>query len=155
VLYRLYTPEDFGALYAIEEICFKPPLRFGRAMMRWLIYRPNSATWIAERDGEMAGFGLCEWSWEAGETVAYIHTIEVAPALRGQGMGGELLTRMEASAHEAGAGLIRLHVDEKNTGAIHLYQAHGYLCVGREESYYGPWRAALKYSKPFAAPTVG
>ena len=27
--YRPYKPEDFEALYALEEACFQPPFRFG------------------------------------------------------------------------------------------------------------------------------
>jgi hypothetical protein len=57
MLYRLYTPRDFPQLYAIEEVCFQPPFRFGRKYMRQLVNRLCTATWIAELDGLMAGFG--------------------------------------------------------------------------------------------------
>ena len=30
--YRLFEPDDFDELYAIEEMCFQPPLRFSRAI---------------------------------------------------------------------------------------------------------------------------
>jgi hypothetical protein len=36
MLYRRYLPEDFNALYAIEEACFQQPFRFGRRYMRQL-----------------------------------------------------------------------------------------------------------------------
>ena len=58
--YRLYVPEDFVSLYSIEEVCFQPPHRFSRAYMRQLIRQPNAATWIAEEDGRIHGFGLVE-----------------------------------------------------------------------------------------------
>jgi ribosomal-protein-alanine N-acetyltransferase len=147
VHYRLYTPEDFDALYAVEEVCFQPPLRFSRTYMRQLIRQANSATWIAEEDGRMCGFALVEWTLRAENTVAYIQTLEVLPDARGQGVGGELMRRIEMSACAAGASGIWLHVDEENAGAIRVYQAHGYVIDGREEHYYGRGRHALVYGK--------
>jgi ribosomal protein S18 acetylase RimI-like enzyme len=147
VHYRLYRPEDFAALYAIEETCFDPPHRFGRRYMRQLLHQSNGAAWIAEQDGQMAGFAIVEWSEEAGEKIAYIQTIEVAPDRRGQGVGGELLSHIEDSARSAGARWIWLHVDAKNASAIRLYEAYNYLTVGREENYYGRGQAALLYTQ--------
>ena len=145
--YRLYTAEDFAQLYAIEEVCFQPPFRFGRGYMRRLVNSSHAVTWIAEEDGRMAGFGIVEWTRERGGLIAYIQTIEVAPERRGRGVGGELLRRMEDSAREAGARAIGLHVDEGNGDAIRLYEAHGYACEGRSEDYYAKGRAGLMFSK--------
>ena len=93
--YRLYQPADFAALYAVEELCFEPPFRFSRALMRKLIANPNSATWIAEEDrrenAELAGFAIVDWATVPKGTVAYIQTIEVHPASRRQGIASELL----------------------------------------------------------------
>jgi ribosomal protein S18 acetylase RimI-like enzyme len=147
VLYRLYTPEDFVALYAIEETCFRPPLRFSRAYMRQLVSGSDAATWIAQGDARMAGFAIVEWEQETDETIAYIQTLEVAPAMRGSGVGSELLRRVEGSARKVGAREIWLHVDAENAAAIRLYERHGYEINGREEDYYARGSAALIYSK--------
>jgi ribosomal-protein-alanine N-acetyltransferase len=145
--YRLFKPEDFAALYAIEEVCFQPPHRFSRGYMRQLIGQPNSATWIAEETGRMCGFGLVEWARETTDTVAYIQTIEILPEARGQGAGAELMRRMENSARLAGADTIWLHVDAENSGAIRVYERHGFLLSGRQRDYYGRGRPALVYEK--------
>jgi ribosomal protein S18 acetylase RimI-like enzyme len=147
MLYRLYQPEDFGRLYPLEELCFELPERFSRRYMRQLVSRSNTATWIAEEDGQMAGFAIVEWNQEPGEVIAYIQTIEVAPEARGRGVGRELLGHTESSARLAGACLIWLHVREANANAIRLYEAHGYRCEGREENYYPLGRPALIYGK--------
>ena len=136
MVYRLYSPDDFEALYAIEETCFQPPFRFGRRYMRSLVDDSNSATWVAEEDGRMAGFAIVDWHTEKASLIAYIQTIEVTPEQRGRGLGRELLGRVEASAREAGAVSIWLHVDEQNSLALRLYEAHGYACAGRQQDYY-------------------
>jgi len=152
MLYRLYEPADFERLYALEKVCFQPPLRFSRGYMHSLIDAADSATWIAEDDGAMAGFSIVEWTRDAARTIAYIQTIEVAPDQRGRGVGAELLHRMEQSAVAAGAASIWLHVDAENRPAIGLYQSRGYLCEGRREGYYGRGTSALIYEKLFQPP---
>jgi len=149
MLYRLYSPADFERLYALEKVCFQPPLRFSRAYMRSLIDAADSATWIAEDDGAMAGFAIVEWTRDAARTIAYIQTIEVDPAQRGCGVGTELLRRMEQSARAAGSGSIWLHVDAENRPALGLYQSHGYLCEGEVQGYYGEGTVALRFRKSF------
>ncbi|MGA7109265.1 MAG: N-acetyltransferase [Terracidiphilus sp.] len=146
--YRLYQPHDFAALYAIEEVCFPPPFRFGRRYMRQLVDGRNGATWIAEDAGKMAGFAIVEWKLRPLAPSAYVQTIEVLPEMRGRGAGRELLVRVEGSATDAGAASLWLHVDETNVAAIRLYEAHGFLRAGREEHYYAEGRGALLYRKP-------
>jgi ribosomal-protein-alanine N-acetyltransferase len=149
--YRLYKPEDFEPLYAVEEACFEPPFRFSRGAMRKLVRSQHAATWIAEEDSRMSGFAIVEWAEEAGLKVAYIPTIEVAPARRRAGTGHELLRRVEQSAQLAGARVIWLHVDEENSAAIRLYESHGYRREGRQADFYPRGRAALVYAKPIGA----
>jgi len=177
VLYRPYEPKDFDALYAIEKLCFEPIFRFGRVYMRRLVQRPNAVTWIAEEDGQLAGFAIAEFSSQGckhgvpsdgsmsmgcksgvpsdgsmsqgrkSEVTAYIQTIEVAQEARSQGVGGQMLGCIEESACLAGAVLIWLHVEAANAAAIRLYEAQGYFCEGRQENYYPMGRAALIYVK--------
>jgi ribosomal protein S18 acetylase RimI-like enzyme len=148
MIYRLYKPQDFDPLYAVEEACFVPPFRFSRSAMRQLVNSEHAATWIAEEDGRVEGFAIVEWAQEAGLMVAYIPTIEVAPEKRRSGAGGELLRLLERSAADAGAQVIWLHVAEDNAAAIRLYEAHGYHPEGREADFYARGRTALIYAKP-------
>ncbi|MGA2729579.1 MAG: N-acetyltransferase [Terracidiphilus sp.] len=153
--YRLYKPEDFEAVYGIEELCFQPPMTFGRRYMRWLVQAQNAATWVAEDDGALTGFAIVEWTQAIHEISAYIQTIEVLPELRGQGVGGALLKHMEGSALAAGASTIWLHVDVGNFGAICLYETNGFLRSGDEENYYAPGRGAYVYRKQLKKGTSG
>ena len=145
--YRYFEPEDFEALYAIEESCFQPPLRFPRRYMRRLVANSRAATWLAEDQCGLVGFAIVEWLKAADGSTAYIETIEVSEEFRGRGVGSELLRRIEDSARAAGARSIWLHVDVKNGSAIRLYESHGYQQKGREEDFYGPDHSALVYAK--------
>ncbi len=142
--YRLYESRDFEALYAIETVCFEPPLRFERAYLLQLTRVRNGATWVAEDDeGSPVGFAVVEWkSTRSGGVTAYIATIEVLPEQRRRGAGGELLRRVEDSAREAGASLIWLHVDIRNDAAQRLYDKHEYAEAGAVEDFYGPGSGA-------------
>jgi ribosomal-protein-alanine N-acetyltransferase len=145
--FRLYQPADFPRLYAIEEICFQPPIRFPRSHMRRLMERSNAATWIAEEKTVAAGFIIVEWSGEPPEVSAYIQTIEVLPEFRRCGIGLELLHRGESSAKSAGAREIWLHVETTNEPALRLYRAQGYSLRGLLEHYYARGRDANLLSK--------
>ena len=155
MLYRPFHPDDFAQLYAIEEVCFQPPLRFRRRYIRRLAESPHTITWIAEEDGRMAGFAVADCSHTIDGIFAYIQTIEVLPAFRRRGVGSELLRRIEDSVRTRGAEAIWLHVDPQNAGAIRLYESHGYACEGRKENYYAQGHAALIYRKPLELPLAG
>lgn len=142
--YRPYNPDDFAALYAIEELCFRRPQRFSRRLMRRLLANADSAAWIAEQDGAMAGFALVEWECtEDGFVAAYLETIELLPGFRGQGAGAELLRCCLRSAQAAGAELLWLHAEVTNAAALRLYERFGFAQIDREENYYGRDRSAL------------
>jgi len=153
--YRLYKPEDFEAVYGIEEVCFQPPLTFGRRYMRWLVQAQNAATWVAENEGALTGFAIIEWTQAISEITAYIQTIEVLPDFHRRGVGSELLRHTEGSAHEVGASSIWLHVDVENAAAIRLYETHAFVRAGSEENYYAPGRGAYLYRKPLLNSTSG
>lgn len=145
--YRLFERDDFSDLYTIEEVCFQPPQRFSRPYMRNLIASPDTATWIAEEKGRMAGFGIVEWSQQITGTVAYIATIEVLPEQRGCGVGAELMRRLEGSANAEQAVFIWLHVDMENDPAMRLYERRGFHNSGRADHYYARNRPAAIYAK--------
>ena len=145
--YHLYKPDDFAALYAIEEVCFQPPFRFPSGYMRRLVTTRDAATWIAEENRRMAGFAIVAWNEHDSGIIAYIETIEVLPEFRSRGIGSGLLQRVEDSARAVGAMTLWLHVDITNLPAIRLYERHGFASRGSEEHFYAPGRGAHIYAK--------
>jgi ribosomal protein S18 acetylase RimI-like enzyme len=147
MLYRLFKPGDFDALYAIETACFQPPLRFTRRYLRSVIDASSAATWVAENDAQPIGFAVLEWFENGPEVAAYLQTIEVLPAYRSRGVATELLRRVEASALDAHASESWLHVDATNSNAIRLYEKHSFTLQGRKDHYYGQGTQGLIYRK--------
>jgi ribosomal-protein-alanine N-acetyltransferase len=152
VLYRLYQPNDFSQLYAIETECFPPPVRFPKSYMRELLANRRAAVWVAVEDagpaaGELAGFAIADWRGGVGEVLAYIETLEVGHKFRRQGIGRELLLRVVCSASNAGASSLWLHVAEENEAAQGLYLAHEFVAQGREENYYTLGNHAVVYAR--------
>ena len=147
---RPYQPADFEPLYAIEEACFLPPMRFTRAYMRRILMSCTGAAWVAEDARGLAGFAVSSLQRSVASAVAYIETIEVCEERRGQGIGAELLARIEESARAAGLDAVALHVDQENAAAIRLYEAAGYTQTGREANFYPDRRPALVYVKPLS-----
>ena len=145
--YHLFERADFDDLYAIEEVCFQPPERFTRRYMRDLVASSDTATWIAEERGRMAGFAIVEWAQQTAGVIAYIATLEVLPEFRNRGIGAELLRRLEGSANAERAVMIWLHVDAANTKAIRVYERMGYQNTGRADHYYARNRPAAMYAK--------
>lgn len=150
---RLFEDGDLRALFAVEEVCFAPPLRFSRSLMRSLAHDPNCRTWLGIVDNIRAGFAILGLSEESGESSeddpshAYIWTIEVLPAFRRLGVARQLLMRVEESAREAGCAAIELHVSQRNSEAVALYEGCGYARFGVAPEFYGWGEDAFRYRK--------
>ncbi|MDE3228857.1 MAG: GNAT family N-acetyltransferase, partial [Chloroflexota bacterium] len=85
-------------------------------------------------DGEPAGIGLVAVRGVRG----WIAGMGVAPALRGQGVGGELLRQLLIRLGGAGVREVRLEALEANTIAIGLYQKAGFRTLRPLTVYQGP-----------------
>jgi len=97
----------------------------------------NGATWVAESDaGNLAGFAVLEWKREREDgVVAYVVTIDVLQEHRRQGVGSELLRRMEESAQASGAWCIWLHVDARTRRRGSSIANNGYDKAGAAKKF--------------------
>jgi ribosomal-protein-alanine N-acetyltransferase len=144
---RLFEAPDLRALYAIEEACFDPAVRFSRSLMRTLAFSPECRTWLGILDNIRAGFAVIGLGTDDDPNLAYIWTIEVLPAFRRMGVARALLARLDETAVEAECTQIELHVSERNADGLALYEATGYERIGLEPEYYGRNEAAFRYRK--------
>jgi ribosomal protein S18 acetylase RimI-like enzyme len=143
----LFEPDDLRALYAIEEACFEPAVRFSRSLMRSLSADPACRTWLGISDDIRVGFAIVGLHSESDPTAAYIWTIEVLPAFRRRGVARQLLAGVESSARDGGCSAIELHVSERNAEALALYEAEGYVRLAIQPQYYGRREDAFLYRK--------
>ena len=67
---------------------------------------------------------------------AELEAIVVAPALRRQGLGAELLRAMAAELETAGVAEVTLEVRASNRPALAFYRSMGYAEWGRRTGYY-------------------
>lgn len=153
VITRAYEAADLRALYAIEEVCFEPEVRFSRSLMRSLAVDPKCRIWIGTVDDVRVGFAIVglhgprEYRGLVDEAAAYVWTIEVLPGYRRMGVARELLGRLEESALEAGCATMELHVAAENGNAQALYAAAGFALESVEAGFYGPGQDGLRYRK--------
>ena len=99
-----------------------------------LLAGPDPWTWVAERDGEVAGLLAAQRPAAAGwvtpfarrAAAAYLMLMFVAPGERGGGAGSALVERFHREADAAGVGTILLHYELLNPLSAPFWNRHGY-----------------------------
>ncbi|GLQ29664.1 GNAT family N-acetyltransferase [Litoribrevibacter albus] len=138
--------DDLTQLVELEEVCF-PSDRLSKRSFRRYIQADHSNLWVAEDDNSVGllayGLILCH----RGTRLARLYSLAVSPNARGQGLGLELLAKLEAVARERGRLYMRLEVAENNLPAIRLYQQNGYRIFGEYDDYYQDHSDALRMQK--------
>jgi [ribosomal protein S18]-alanine N-acetyltransferase len=144
---RSYRAGDVEAMWALDITCFEPVFRFSRQAMRGFAESRGALTVLAEFDDELIGFCIAQME----DQIAYVVTLDVAPAWRRQGLARRLMDELEHKAGGAGAVAMALHVFSGNTGAMRFYEKLGYDRIGMERGFYGRGLDALLYRKEVEA----
>jgi ribosomal protein S18 acetylase RimI-like enzyme len=71
-----------------------------------------------------------------GRTRAYVYAFRVKPAYRGQGVGTQIMSAIEADLRNRRYQYISLNVAKNNTAALRLYERLGYVVIGDDP---GEW----------------
>ncbi|HYP27742.1 MAG TPA: GNAT family N-acetyltransferase [Blastocatellia bacterium] len=85
----------------------------------------KGGVFVAERDGEVIGFGGVDL--EAAEQIKYLY---ILPKHHKGGIGSKILTRLEVAGWEAGLETLRLH---SSPAAVGFYSRKGYKAVAEAE----------------------
>src|SRR5262249_6173740 len=88
---RGFQPEDFEALYRLDQLCFEEEIAYSRDDLAGFLSIPSAEGVVAERDGEIAGFSL---GYLSRSRVAHIVTLDVHPESRREGLGRALLEEL-------------------------------------------------------------
>lgn len=125
---RAHVPQ----VWAIEQACFSDP--WSEASFRQAVDNPAVFFRVATEgaDGPVVGYVVAWFAAGEGE----IANVAVAPSARGRGIGGMLLDAAIAAAGDHGAEALYLDVRESNARARSLYDARGFVEVGRRRRYY-------------------
>lgn len=92
---------------------------------------PYTSLWLAEYDGEIAGFAINRWILDEEELLM----IGVAPPHRNRKVGCSLINAIKENAIDARRKSIFLEVRDGNE-AIYFYQSLGFSKIGKRSSYY-------------------
>jgi ribosomal-protein-alanine N-acetyltransferase len=129
---RPYQPEDFQALYLIDQACYEPGIAYGRRELREYLGLPGSRCWVAALGEEIVGFLIAFW----GRWRAHIITIDVVESARRHHVGSALLAEAEREMAATGVRVVELETATNNEPAIAFWQKHGYQIVAIHPRYY-------------------
>ena len=134
IKYRLATIEDFDAVQALENECFKEPYSTEELLYEFK-ENPVNKIIVAEQDGKVVGF----IDFLITFTSSTIMQVAVAKDCRKNGIATQLLSQMEKSFPKEIDDLVEtitLEVRESNEAAKNLYLKDGYKIVVVKANYY-------------------
>ena len=97
--------------------------------------RPDVKFFVGRVDGESLGCGAIMLRDGEGEGYAEVKRIYVSPRARGQGLGRQLMKRLEEAAQAEGLSLLRLETGPRQPEALALFAGHGFARCGHFGDY--------------------
>jgi ribosomal-protein-alanine N-acetyltransferase len=149
-LLRPYRPSDLKRLCQIDRSCFPPQIAFGKREMQQALEGTGTLATVAETDsGEIAGFVAAE---RTSPRKGHIVTIDVRRQCRGEGLGTQLMLRVEDQLLRLGASTIELETGRENSAAQSLFKNLGYERLAIIDDYYpdggGAWIMRKRIARP-------
>jgi ribosomal protein S18 acetylase RimI-like enzyme len=132
VLLRAYQPDDFDALYKLDQSCFPRGIAYSKTTLRYFLALASAECLLAVEEGDIAGFILSE----ADGALAHIITLDVAEAHRRSGVGSLLLKAAEKNLTAQGVRTVFLETAVNNHAAVNFWSRHGYIQEGILKRYY-------------------
>ena len=153
-------PDDAAAIGAIwnpivrdTAITFWPTERTEADIRAYMAARQEAGhgVFVIEDHGTITAFAAySQFRNGGGYAHSMEHTIYTTPALRGTGLGGQLLAHLEAHAKARGARLMIGGVTGSNAGSIAFHARHGYGEWGRIPAAgfkFGQWHELILMGK--------
>ena len=134
---QIFAPvriEDVAELAALMQQAF--PQAYGEgwsaAQLRGVLSLPQVGGERLLQDDKLVGFSLFRQVADEAELLL----VAVLPALRGQGLGRQLVDRVATAALAGGAASLFLEVRDGNQAAQRLYGHMGFAPIGQRKAYY-------------------
>jgi predicted GNAT superfamily acetyltransferase len=133
---RHAEPADHARVLAVlDEWWGGRPMRDMLPKLFFLHFRETS--FVAERDGELAGF-LVGFLSQSEPEEAYVHFVGVSPVERGSGLGRELYERFFAAARAHGRTRVSCVTSPANEASLAFHEAIGFEPSPAQAAYDGP-----------------
>jgi ribosomal protein S18 acetylase RimI-like enzyme len=145
---RDFQPDDFDALWRMDQECFPPGIAYSRPELKAYLRHRQSFTLVAYedahdgKDARVAGFIVAH-----SAPTGHIITIDVLPATRRSGIGSMLLQAAEDRLRAAGSKAVGLETAVDNLAALSFYKRHGYSVIRTWPRYYSTGVDALVLKK--------
>lgn len=131
IIIRQAGPEDAGAIYEIEKICFPDPWSLD-SVKHELEENPYAFYVVAEHSGEVVGYAGLWWILDEG----HITNVAVKPGFRNRKIADGIMNVLIDFTVKEGILHHTLEVRRSNDPAINLYKKHGFAVEGERKNYY-------------------
>jgi ribosomal protein S18 acetylase RimI-like enzyme len=101
-----------------------------------LFERPDTFLFLARVDGELIGYalgcvapaseGFAADTWRVGDRIGELESLSVLPEHRGEGIGSQLLDKVDEAFDKLGIDDVVIGALPGNTGALKLYESRGF-----------------------------
>ena len=135
ILVRTAAAADYDQIIAVLDDWWGRPVR--QALPRLFLDHFHATSFVAERDGDLAGF-LIGFMSPSMPDVAYIHFAGVHPHFRGNGLARVLYQRFFELAAADGRRVVSAVTAPRNTGSIAFHTAKGFTVTEPIPGYDGP-----------------
>jgi ribosomal protein S18 acetylase RimI-like enzyme len=126
---RPYDAADESAVVALwsEVFAYAAPHNQPRDLIRQKRAYEHALFFVAQIDGRLVGTVMGGYDGHRG----WIYSLAVDPSVRGQGIGSQLMGRVELQLAEMGCRKINLQVLPTNAAMVDFYQRLGYAVEQR------------------------
>jgi len=129
---RVIRPMVSGDLPAVMDIEFQGYSHPWNETVFRDCFRENYRLWAYDCGGVLGGYAIVAYLYDE----AHLLNLCVAPAVRREGAGRQLLRHLLAHAAHEGMEQGILEVRASNQAAIDLYQSEGFRVIGQRPGYY-------------------
>ena len=147
---RSYDPQDFSALYRLDQSCFPAGISYSKTTLRYFLSLRSADCLVAAEGSHIAGFILTE----ENPPLAHIITLDVAEKSRRQGIGSTLLRESERNLALRGVRHVLLETAANNEAGVAFWQSHGYRIEATLKRYYLGRLDAYEMRKILPAPAT-
>ena len=147
---RPYDPQDFSALYRLDQSCFPTGIAYSKSTLRYFLSLRCADCLVAMEDTHIAGFILTE----ENPPLAHVITLDVSEKFRRRGIGSALLAESERNLALRGVRHVLLETATTNDAAVAFWQRHGYVVKATLKRYYLGRLDAYEMRKIMPAPAT-